>query len=193
MRRSMVVLSLLALAALPGCATLNQLATLQKVSFAFDRVSEVRVAGVRVSESTKFSDLGIADAAKLAAAIASKRLPLEAVAHVSATNPTANGVNVRMVEMPWTLFVQDRRALDGGIAAPVAIAAGATSDVPLTLSLDLMQLANGGARELFDLARGIAGPSGTATELRLELRPSIETPIGPIGYPAPVVVRRTLR
>ena len=43
---------------------------------------------------------------------------------------------------------------------------------------------------MFLVALAIAGHGSTPRELRLELQPTIDTSIGPIRYPAPVVIRR---
>lgn len=181
--------ALLLLAA--GCATLQQVAALRRVTFAFDRISDVRIAGVAVGPGTSFSSLGLADAARLTAAVVAKEVPLECVAHLGATNPSDNRATAKLVGLDWTMFVEDRESLAGGLASAVAIAPGATSDVPLSVRVDLVSLGTGGARDLFELGRAFAGYGSSSKELRFELRPTIETSLGPIRYPAPIVVRRT--
>jgi hypothetical protein len=177
--------------AVPGCTALQQLAVLRTVTFAFTGVSDVRVAGIRIGAGSSYTSLSLADAARLGAAVLAKEVPLEMVAHVGASNPPENTVTARMVELGWTLFIEDRETLDGRLGGPVAIAPGTTVDVPLTVRFDLLRLGSGGARDLFDLALGIAGYGSLRKDLRLELVPTIETSLGPIRYPAPVVVRRT--
>lgn len=185
-----VALALLALCAIAGCATLQQLATLHSVTFDYDRVSDVRVAGIRIGPGSSYSSLGVTDAARLGAAVVSRDVPLEMIVHVSATNPATNSVAARMVGLDWTLFIEDRRTLAGGLGGAVSIAPGSTADVPLTVRLDLLELADGRARDLFNLALAIAGEGTLEKDLRLELSPTIETSLGPIHYPAPLIVRR---
>jgi hypothetical protein len=191
-RTRFAVFAVLALSALAGCAAWQQLAALRTVTFAFSRVSDVRLAGIQLDQVTNFSSLGVVDLAHLAGAVAAGQVPLEMLAHVSATNPGQNTVAAKMVDCAWTLFVEDRQALTGGLAGAVSIEPGRTVDVPLTVRLDLVQLGSGGARDLFDLARGIAGQGSIQKDLRLELKPTIETPLGPIRYPVPVTIRRTV-
>ena len=188
--RFVAPLALLALIVVPGCAAFQQLAVLRTVTFAFTGVSDVRLAGIRIGAGSSYASLGLADVARLGAAIVAKEVPLEMVAHVSASNPPENTVTARMVDLGWTLFIEDRQALAGQLGGPVAIAPGRTADVPLTVRFDLLQLGSGGARDLFDLALAIAGQGSLQKDLRLELVPTIETSLGPIRYPAPVVVRR---
>lgn len=191
-RRSRLVLALtlLSLVALAGCTAFQQLAALRTVTFAFSHLSDVRLVGIPVERLTNFESLGPLDLARLAAAAAAKQVPLELVAHVGATNPAENTVAAKMMELDWKLFIEDRQALTGGLGNQVSIAPGQTADVPLTVRLDLAELGGGGARDLYDMAIAIAGQGAVKKDLRLELKPTIETPLGPIRYPVPVTIRR---
>jgi len=154
-------------------------------------VSDVRLAGIRIGAGSTYASLGLADAARLTAAVVAREVPIEFIAHVDASNPPENTVSARMVDLGWTLFIEDRQMLAGDLGGAVAIAPGRTVDVPLNVRFDLLQLGSGGARDLFDLALAIAGQGSLQKDLRLELVPTIETSLGPIRYPAPVVVRRS--
>lgn len=182
--------ALLATSVLGGCTALQQMAALRSVAFAFARVSDVKCAGVTIGPETRFSSLGLTDLARISAAVAQKQLPLELVAHVNATNPPDNKVAARVVELGWKFFVNDVEALAGRVGQPVVIEPGTTADVPVSVRLDLMQMKSGTARDLFDLAVAIAGHGPVRQELKLELTPTIDTAIGPITYPNPVVIRR---
>lgn len=188
-RLVLICLSLLLLST-AGCTALQELAALRSVTFAFDRVSGVRVAGVALAPGMRYSDLSLTDVVRVSAAIVTRDVPLELVAHVSASNPAENRVAARMLSLDWTMFVEDRQALDGRVGEPLSIAPGATADVPVAVRLDLLELGSGGARDLVDLALAIAGQGTASRELRLELVPTIETSLGPMRYPAPIVVRR---
>jgi hypothetical protein len=191
MNRRTLAVAFLVLLAIPGCATLQQMAALHSVRFEFARVSDVRIAGIPIGENTSFRSLSIAHAAQLAAAVVRKEVPLEMIAHVQATNPEENAVTARMVALDWNLFIEDRQALAGGLGNPVTISPGVTADVPLTVHVDLVQLGSGGARDLFDLGLAIAGRGTLQKDLRIELAPTIETPLGPMRYAMPVTVRRS--
>jgi hypothetical protein len=188
--RPLLAAALVALIALPGCTALQQLAALRSVSFAFAGVSDVRLAGIRIGAGSSFASLGLADAGRLTAAVVARQVPIEFIAHVDARNPAENTVSARMVDLDWKLFVEDRQTLAGTLGSPVEMAPGRTVDVPLSVRFDLLQLGSGGARDLFDLALAIAGQGSLQKDLSLELVPTIETSIGPIRYPAPLVVRR---
>lgn len=192
MSRFLRLSAILFAALLTNCATLQEIAALRTVSFAFDRVSEVRVAGVRIDANTRFSSLGIADAARVLDAASRHSVPIDLVAHIRAENPAENHTVARMLEVGWKFFVQDQQALEGQLGTALALPPGQPVDVPVAVRFDLVPLTQGGAREVFELGMAIAGYGNTPKELRLELRPTIETGLGPMRYPAPVVVRRTV-
>jgi len=173
-----------------GCTALQELAALRSVTFAFDRVSGVRLAGVDLRPGMRYSDLSLTDVARVSAAVVTREVPLELVAHVSASNPAENRVAARMLRLDWRMFVDDRQALAGSVAEPWTIGPGSTADVPVIVRLDLLALGSGGARDLVDLALAITGTGSASRDLRLELSPTIDTALGPMRYPAPIVVRR---
>lgn len=192
LRRHLGPIALIAVVA--GCATLQQIAALQHVTFSFAGVSDVRIAGVRLSPNATYGSLGAANLARLGAALLAQDVPLEMIAHVDAKNPQENSVAAHMVALDWTMFLEDRRLLSGGLAEPVIIEPAHTSDVPLSVRLDLMQILTGtAAQDAFDTAMSIAGYGTVQKDLRLELSPTIDTSIGPIRYPSPIVVHRPAR
>lgn len=188
--RRLIAAALLLMVTVSGCASIRQMTALRNVRFAFASVSDVRFAGVPIGPGTNFSQLGLTDLARVSAALVAKRAPLELVAHVNATNPEENLVAARMLELGWKFYVQDQETLAGRIGQPVVIERGQTVDVPVAVGIDLMKVKSGTARELFDLAVAIAGNGPIRQDLKLELTPTIDTAIGPITYPSPIVIRR---
>ena len=192
MRRtlSLAAASVFTAITLSGCATLQEVAALRSVTFEFDRVSDVRIAGVALGADSRFTTLGLGDGARLAAAVVSREVPLELTVHVRAKNPPENHATALMTNIDWKLFVEDRQAVAGTAGNLASILPGRAADIPLAIRFDLLALANGGARDLFDTALAIAGYGTGARALRLELIPTIDTSLGPIRYPAPIVLRR---
>ena len=178
---------------LPGCATLQQYAAVQNVGWSLEGVSSVRIADIDVSSAvTSYSDLGLLHLTQLMDAVSRGELPLELVAHVGAHNPASNSVAAKLMDLQWSLFIEDRKTVGGRLGNTYTIPAGQSIDVPVAVQLDLLEFFEGNAQQIFDLALTVAGHSSNTTELRLELIPTIDTALGPMSYPAPVVVRRTL-
>jgi hypothetical protein len=179
-------------AAFASCAAMQELAALRSVRFALDRVDRVRVAGIAVDGRRGFFDLDPAEASRLAAAVIANRMPLEMTVHVRAENPAENRVTARLMRMDWRLFLEDRETLAGAIEGPVVLPPGEAVDVPVPVALDLLEFFRANARDAFDLALAFGGHGGEPKDVRLDLIPAIETGLGPIRYPRPLVVRRTV-
>jgi len=176
------------LAALAGCATLQQIVALRDVDFSVDRVSDLRLAGVDVSGVRSYSDLSVADAGRLALAISQGSLPTDFQLHLTARNPADNSVDARLVRMDWTLLLQDRETLSGVFADETLLPRGEATDVPISMSLNLVDFFQGSARDLVNLALSLTGQGGAPTEVALRATPTVETAIGPIRYPQPITI-----
>ncbi len=187
MRRFLALLVMVA--ALPGCATLQSVAALRQVTFAFDHVSDVRILGIGLDGVGGWSDLTPTDVSQLLSAATRGDVPLALTMHVRAENPADNHVTARLVGLEWTFFVEDRRTVSGRLPGEVRLPPGEAVDVRVPVSLDLADFFHTGARDLFELALGIAG-RGTTRPIRLEATPVIDTPAGPIRYPQPIVIER---
>jgi hypothetical protein len=164
------------------------MAALRNVDFALDRVSNLRVSGIDLGSVRSFDDLSIADAGRLMLALSRNELPVDFRLHLRAENPAENSTEARMVQMDWTLFLQDRETLSGVLENEILLPPGEPTDVPLTISLNLMEFFEGSAQDLFELALSIADQGGAPKEIALRATPTIQTPLGPMRYPQPITI-----
>jgi hypothetical protein len=173
-----------------SCAALQEIAALRTVVFALDRVDQVRLAGIRLDGRSSYSDLNVAEVARLTAAVVTKNVPLDLVVHVRAENPAENPVAARLVDFDWTLFLEDRETVSGTLSGNTPLPPGQPVDIPIAATLDLFDFFGGNARDLFELALALAGQGGASKEVRLEALPTVQTSLGPITYPGRIVLRR---
>lgn len=178
---------LLLLATLSGCATLQGLAALSQVRFMADGVSEVRLAGIQVDGIRSAEDLSAMDLFRVTQAVAGGRLPVSFNVDLQAANPEGNP-EARLVGLDWTLLLADRETVSGRLDRPLRFPPGTSTPFPVEISLDLLEFFDGGARELVNLAMGIAGVGGEAVNVHLRAIPTLETPVGPIRYPEPITL-----
>jgi len=174
--------------AVTGCATLQQFAALRNVDFSLDRISNPRLAGVNLSQVRSYGDLAFADAARLALAVTQKDLPLDFQLHLRAENPAENATDARLLRMDWTLLLQDRETLSGVFEEEILLPPGQPRDVPIRISLNLVDFFEGSAQDLLELALALAGQGGVPKEVALRASPVVETPLGPIRYPSPITI-----
>lgn len=185
---SPVAVTAAAAAALSACATLQQLAALRQVDFAIAGVSAGTLAGVELAGIRSIEDVRPAEAARLAAAVAEGDLPLEFTVDLRATNPADNATTARMVRFAWTLLLDDRETIDGVVDREIVLPPGEPRIIPIGMRLDLVEFFDGNARDLLDLALRFAGAETDAAEVKLRALPTVETPLGPIDYPATITI-----
>ncbi|MEM1125357.1 MAG: hypothetical protein AAGI71_01805 [Bacteroidota bacterium] len=188
--RSLLTLCLVGLVGVvaPGCQTLREVTNLRNVRFNLDNVNEAALAGVSLGRLQSFSDLGPADLLRLGAAVRANELPFAFTAQIGAENPAENNVNARMVEMDWTLLIDDQRLISGVFNQPTVIAPGERQLVALPVEVDLIAFFGDNLRDLVDLALAVSGQGGSPSRIQFEVQPTIETSIGPIRYPNPIRV-----
>lgn len=174
--------------ALGSCATLQEIANLRNVDFDIDRVSNANLAGVNVQRLQSYDDLSGGDVARLAAAIARGEAPLSFTLHVGAENPATNSVAARLVQLDWTLFLDETETISGIFNDERVIAPGAKVDIPITMELDLVRFVGRNIQDIVELAAAVSG-QGTK-EIALRARPTVTTPIGPITYPSDITIVR---
>ncbi|MDH3206483.1 MAG: hypothetical protein OEO79_07720 [Gemmatimonadota bacterium] len=183
------LLTSLALAVtLSGCATLQQFTALRSVDFSIDRVSNVRLAGVDLTSVDSYRDLGLADIGRLTLAVSQGNLPMDFRLHLSAENPADNTADARLLRMDWTLLLQDRETVSGVFADETLLRRGQPTDVPISMSLDLIDFFEGSAQDLVELALSLSGQGGSPREVTLRATPSVDTAFGPISYPRPITI-----
>lgn len=173
---------------LSGCATLQQIIALRDVDFSVDRVSDLRLAGVEMSGVRSYGDLGLADAGRVALAVSQRELPMDFRLYLKAENPADNSVDARLVRMDWTLLLQGRETLRGVFAEETLLPRGQPTDVPIAVTVDLIDFFEGSAQDLVNLALNLSGRDGAPTQVTLRATPTVETALGPIRYPRPITI-----
>lgn len=179
----------LGLALLPSCAALESVLALSQVDFSLDRVYQVELAGVEVDRIRSYGDLSLDDALRIGSAVSQGTVPLSLTLELSGRNPEDNP-EARMVALDWTLFLRDRETVRGLLEREVRFAPGESTPFPLTLSLDLLEFFEGSARDLVEVALNLATRDDEPAGVRLEVIPTVETRLGPIRYPGPLVLER---
>jgi hypothetical protein len=175
-----------------GCAALTQLAPLYPVEFAIDRVSDVKIAGIALAGKTGYADLGPDDVARLAGAVASRNVPLDLIVHISATSPGKNMVNARVPQIGWWFYLDEREIVKGMANRSILLEPGKPLVIPIAVHFDAYDQFGGRAKSLFELALAIADVPGYSKEVRFDIQPVVETGLGPILYPQPITLRRTV-
>ncbi len=178
----------LTIVALAGCATLQQIAALRHVDFSIDRVSESRLAGVSVDRIRNYRDLSTLEIASITLALTRGDMPFDFTLHLDAVNPADNNVAARLLQMDWTLLLEDRETIKGKLEREIIMPPGDTTDVAIPIRLDLADFFERNAQDMVDLALAVAGAGGEPKRIALKATPTIQTSLGPIRYPNPITI-----
>lgn len=174
---------------LGACATLEQAGLeLPNVDFSLDRASGARLAGVSLEGVRRLEDLRSGDLLAVADALRRDRLPLRFVLHVGATNRTTSALDLRLDRLEWTLLLEDRETVRGDLSQDFVLAAGRSTDIPVSIELDLLRFFDDNRDSLVNLALRAAGAGGAPTNLKLRARPTFRTPFGLLRYPNELVI-----
>lgn len=193
---------LLAVSGFYGCNALKQISdtivNLQRLQFKLDNVSNFRIMGIDLSNKSSVRDFGLDEAAKLAAAISNNQFPVDFILNVAANNPNdgSNGTKqslATLTSFDWKLYIDDVETIAGNINNEITVpGTGQAVTIPLSMNLDLMKfLSNKNLDNIVNLALALGGKSGSAARLRLDARPTVKTPFGPISYPSRITIVNT--
>ncbi len=188
MQKRHFLLALGTAAALPGCSTVQQLEALRSVDFSLGSLTGVQLAGVDLAGVGSRANLSLSGGARLAAALARGQLPLSFTLHVLAKNPMSNPITARLVRMHWTLLLEDKETVSGQIEQAYELPPGRPTDIPVAVSLDLLEFFQRSGQDLIDLAMNLSGAGGQPKHVALRATPTIDTPLGPITYPHPITL-----
>lgn len=168
----------------------NTLANVSKLQFKLDNVTNFRLVGIDLSNKRSVTDFNISDGLKLTNAFATKKFPADFVVNLNALNPndgTANTqkTNATIASLDYRLYLDDVQTISGDIQSPISVpGTGQSVNIPLSMSLDLMQFfGNRGYESLMNLALALGGVNGSAAKVKLDIKPTVNTAIGPISYP----------
>ncbi len=185
-----------------SCAALkdfsDSMANLSRLKFKLDSVNGFQIAGIPLSGKTS---LTVTDGARLLSAYSRNELPATFVLNVAALNPNdGTGGTVKasstLTSLGWTLIVDNTLTITGDIHDPITIpGTGQQVLLPLQMNLDLVKFfKDKGYQSIINLALAIGGASGSPSRLTLRVKPTVQTPYGPITYPNEIdVIDREFR
>lgn len=184
------------------CAALkdfsNTMTNLARLKFKLDSVSGFQLAGIPLSGKTTLS---VMDGARILSAFSRNELPATFVLNVGALNPNdgtggTTKTSSTLTSLSWTLIVDNTLTIKGDIADPITIpGTGQEVLIPLQMNLDLVKFfKDKGYESIVNLALAIGGASGSPSRLTLRVKPTVQTPYGPLTYPNEIdVIDREFR
>lgn len=173
----------------------NTLADIGRLTFKLDNVSNMTVSGINISNKKSFSDISTSDVFKLTSSFATKQFPANFTLNVLASNPN-NGkdgkksTNAFIQSLDYRLILDDVNTINGDINSEIVVpGSGEATMIPLSMGLDLYKFfGNRGYESIVNLALAIGGVGSTPAKIKLDIKPTVRTAIGPMTYPGRITV-----
>lgn len=173
-----------------GCSGVyDAIVNIQRLQFKLDNVTGMKVAGVALSNIATISNFSLLDAAGLLSAFTSGELPVEFTLNVLAKNPndgTGGTKNTTAVikNLAWRLFLDSKETINGNVGNITVPGVGQVTNIPIGMSFDLIKFfKDAGYDNILNLALALGGRNGTSSRITLKVKPTVDTPLGPITYP----------
>ncbi|GAB1371498.1 hypothetical protein MASR1M45_15600 [Candidatus Kapaibacterium sp.] len=173
----------------------NTLADIGRLKFKLDNISNMSVSGITLSNKKSFNDISTTDVLKLTSSFATKKFPAEFTLNVLAQNPNDgnNGkqkTNAFIQSLDYRLIIDEITTINGDIKSEISVpGSGQSTIIPLGMGLDLYQFfGSRGYESIVNLALAIGGVNGTTSKVKLDIKPTVRTAIGPMSYPGRITV-----
>ncbi len=203
MKKYYLLVTVIAIAGLLySCSQIKQitqtLTNLEKLQFKLGSVQGFKLYNVSLSDKKSISDFSALDAANFLSKYNQKKMPAEFTLNLLVKNPNngTQGTSKQLAtisKLDWQLIIDDVSTINGTINQSISVPGNSQeTTIPIGISLDLLEFLNNKSYEnLFNLALALGGVNGSSSKLKLDIQPTISTPIGAIIYPNRITVINT--
>lgn len=173
----------------------DALTNIKRLQFKLGRVTGMKVAGVHISDKNSIKDFNVLEGAGLLSAFTSGKLNANFTLNVLAKNPndgTGGSPKTSAVikGLAWRLLIDDKEFINGNFTKGIDVPGiGQETNIPIEMSFDLLSFLKGEKFDnLMNLAFTMGGRSGNSSKLKLVVKPTVDTFLGPITYPGEITV-----
>jgi hypothetical protein len=174
-----------------GCSTKSDIDAFKEADYDLAGVNAVNLNGVNLLNKTDVSDFSFSEAAKLFSAISKNDLAATSTLGLRVTLPDGSKDRTMTVQqLKWQLLVDGKQAVSGLVNQPVELKDGLNT---ITVS-SIVKLAENQGRVDFDQLMQLAALLNEKGEnkpaISLQIKPTIQTSIGPFEIPAYISVTK---
>ncbi|ROL59723.1 hypothetical protein D9V86_10310 [Bacteroidetes/Chlorobi group bacterium ChocPot_Mid] len=182
-----------------GCAKIQKvtqtLINLRNLEFKLESINNFRLNNINLSNKKSVSDFSLTDGVNLVQLFNSKKFPAEFTLNVAAKNPNdgtkgTERTSSTIRSLDWRLFIDDKLTVAGDIDKPIDIpGTGQSTIIPITIKLDLFEFfGQSGYSDVINLALALGGVNGSTSRVKLDIKPTVTTPLGAMTYPGRITV-----
>ncbi len=179
--------------ALQSCKTIRELVAFSKSEFRLDKVTNLNMNGINLLNINSFSDINLADVAKLGLAFKNGSLPLNLTFNIEARNPNESTAALETVN--WILELDDNEILNGTSSDRVEVAPnGGVTSFPISTNLDVKKVLSGESlKSIVNIVSAVKGDNPEESRIRLKIKPSVRVLGTRVGYPGYIKLGKTFK
>jgi hypothetical protein len=173
----------------------DAIVNVQRLQFKLANISNMKVAGVNFGNKLDLKDFSLLDGATLLSAFTTGKLNTSFTLNLLAKNPndgTGGTANTSAVikALAWRLFIDDSELINGNVSNGIEVpGVGKETTIPIDMAFDLLSFFKGDNYDkLMNLALALGGKSGSCARVKLGVKPTVDTFLGPITYPGEITV-----
>ncbi|PLX11484.1 MAG: hypothetical protein C0594_03615 [Marinilabiliales bacterium] len=163
---------IIALLSLVSCAQLLQTSRLSDCEYTLHSIKNIKLAGIDVSSIGSLTDLGFADAGRLAAAVAGDEFPMRFTANIEIDNPNKRKASLNQVL--WIAYIDNKQIAEGVSSKRVEIESLNKAILPIRVELNLKDVFSGETgKSIMKIASSYAGIASAPTRITLKVKPTL--------------------
>jgi len=167
----------------------NELKTLAKCDFRIYNMEGATLAGVKIDDVNRMSDISLLEITKIMGAFASGNLPLDFILNIQVLNP--NGSVAALNRLDWILYIDEIEMTRGILSKRIEIPPdGGMETIPVEVSFNLNQALDGKTADaLVNFALNLSEKGERPTRILVKAKPTIYVSGSPIDYPGYIRIR----
>jgi len=174
-----------------ACKTKNDVAAFKEAEYSLQSIDEVRVNGINMLDKKGAQDFSLGEASTLFSAFSANTLQAKSTLGLNVDLGEGNeNRTMTVTQLKWQLLVDNQQAVSGVVQELVELKDGLnviTVSTPLKLAEE-----NGGAdlNNLLRLAALLNSEKEKRPDITLQIKPTIQTSVGPFELPAFINIKK---
>ncbi len=176
--------------AISSCTVPQIISSIPNLKYKIKSANNFSLADIPLSGKNKIKDFNPFDLIKLTAAAATKSISLTMTINLEIKNPGnksegKSSYSTLLKSFPWKLYLNNKEAVSGNIAKPLAIPTPGNSKViPIKVTINIFKfISNNSISDILNLILKASNTGGKSTRIKLIAQPTFETFAGDFKWP----------
>ena len=178
-----------------GCSAQRSIEYLSKMENKIVSVTDFEVQGITIDDKSQLGDFSPSDLLKLIPAFSHGDLPASFTLNLVVKNPNPTKyveeeLDLKIVDFPWELFVNNKKILSGNITEPIHLKGNILEEkIPIKVYLNIFEVVKkDNVNEILNTVLKFGGKNSSTSNISLYVQPKVGTIFGDITSPNPIKI-----